>query len=106
CTAVQDDGGVLIGGLFVSFNSTARHGVARLRGDIPIVASNPTLSGHRFSVSVPTESGKSYYLEYKTSLGDSSWTTILPAVTGSGATLTLADNLATGAKRFYRVRVQ
>jgi alpha-tubulin suppressor-like RCC1 family protein len=56
-----------------------------------------------FSVSVPTQSGRVYALEYKTSLADPAWTH-LPLVAGTGHELTLTDPTVLGAQRFYRVR--
>jgi hypothetical protein len=60
-------------------------------------------SGAEFNVVVQTASGKSYSLEYKDSLGASSWTG-LPAVQGNGTLRVLTDPNATVAQRFYRVR--
>jgi hypothetical protein len=42
-----------------------------------------------FSLSVPSQSGRVYALEYKSSLGDA-WTA-LPLVPGTGTILTLSD---------------
>lgn len=64
---------------------------------------NPTWDPTGFSVSLPTQSGRVYRLEYKSSLAEDNWTA-LPLVAGNGATRTLTDATATGAQRFYRVR--
>jgi alpha-tubulin suppressor-like RCC1 family protein len=65
--------------------------------------SNPAWTPGGFSVSLPTQSGRVYRLEYKTSLTDSNWTA-LPLAAGNGGALTLTDPTATNLQRFYRVR--
>jgi len=107
-TVLQPDGNVLIGGLFTSFGGTSRHGLARLYGDAIISAPlllNPVLSNNVFRVSFASVTGKSYILEFKNALADSTWTG-LPAVAGDGAVKTLLDPSATAPGRLYRVRVQ
>jgi hypothetical protein len=53
-------------------------------------------------MTVPTERGKSQYLEYADTLNGGWWTPGLP-VPGDGAVKTLTDHGATGNQRFYRV---
>ncbi|WP_160164593.1 hypothetical protein [Pedosphaera parvula] len=65
--------------------------------------SNPSASSNTFKLSLPTQSGKVYVLEYKASLSDTNWTS-LPLVPGNGSTLFLTDPTATNAQQFYRVR--
>jgi hypothetical protein len=65
--------------------------------------SNTTVGSNSFSVTVPTQSGRVYYLEYKKNLGDTNWTA-LPLNFGTGANIVLTDTNATNAGRFYRVR--
>jgi alpha-tubulin suppressor-like RCC1 family protein len=55
-----------------------------------------------FHVALPTQSGRVYALEYKTSLNDSNWTA-LPLVAGNGANRMFSDS-STSSQRFYRVR--
>jgi hypothetical protein len=57
----------------------------------------------RFSVLVQTAIGKSYSLEYKSSLEQTAWTS-LPGVPGTGALQLLTDPAAADPRRFYRVR--
>ena len=64
---------------------------------------HPTVDANGFSVSVPTQSGRVYRLEYKNSLADTDWTA-LPLVAGTGQERTLTDPTASEAQRFYRVR--
>ena len=69
---LQPDGGVLVGGGFSNVDGIDRHGIARLHGGGPPRLFNPMFTGHSFSISVVTESGKSYFLECKNSLGETS----------------------------------
>lgn len=64
---------------------------------------DPTVSAEGFSVSVPTQSGHVYALEYKNTLADPAWIP-LPLVAGTGHEQTLTDPTANGPQRFYRVR--
>jgi hypothetical protein len=64
---------------------------------------HPMVSANGFSVSLPTQSGRVYALEYKNSLADPAWTP-LPLVAGTRHERTLTDPSAAGAQRFYRVR--
>jgi hypothetical protein len=66
---------------------------------------NPQKSGDTFSVSVMTESGRTYLLQSKDALSDPIWVTV-QTVPGTGGTVTLTDLNATAATRFYRVEVQ
>jgi hypothetical protein len=58
-----------------------------------------------FRLSVPTEQGRSYTLEFTDSLTPANWTA-LPAVTGDGTVKVLVDPAATNHQRFYRVHVR
>jgi Regulator of chromosome condensation (RCC1) repeat/Kelch motif len=68
----------------------------------PVIMSAVHSAG-QFSVNIQSFTGKSYSLEYKDSLGASTWTA-LPAVQGNGTLQVLTDANATVAQRFYRVR--
>ena len=56
-----------------------------------------------FSVSLATQIGRVYGLEYKTSLTDPQWMG-LPLIVGDGRVRTFSDVTAKGAQRFYRIR--
>ncbi len=56
-----------------------------------------------FCVSLPTERGRVYRLEYKHALSDRNWIP-LPLVAGTGSMRTLTDPTPLTAARFYRVR--
>lgn len=61
-------------------------------------------SAQAFTVSISSYSGRTYALEYKTSLNAANWTA-LPLVAGTGGKLTMADTgITTAGERFYRVR--
>jgi len=78
-----------------------------LIGDGPPLLRTPLTNVLRsdatFSVTLPSQSGRVYALEFKVSLTDDNWTA-LPLVAGNGRLLKLSDSSATGAQRFYRVR--
>lgn len=63
---------------------------------------NPKRAGNTVTFDFPSETGRSYQIEFKNSLGDAAWQT-LATLAGTGAILTVTDsNAATGA-RFYRI---
>lgn len=64
---------------------------------------DPNWVGNAFHVSVVSENGRIYRLEYWDSLADGNWVG-LPLVAGNGGRLTLTDPTASGSQRFYRVR--
>ena len=66
---------------------------------------NMRLTNNAATVSVPTQVGYNYTLEFKNSLSDASWTSVI-TISGTGGTMTLTDPSAAVPKRFYRVRVQ
>jgi len=106
--ALQPDGKVLVGGSFTEFNLAPLSGIARLQNVInvpPPQLVNPSFSNNAFRMSVASVAGKSYTLEFKNSLTDSTWTG-LPAVPGDGTVKTLVDSSATVPRRYYRVNVQ
>jgi len=60
----------------------------------------PTKVGTNFTVSIQTELGKTYTVQYMNALG-SSWQNMSP-ITGNGSVITVT-NAALGAARFYRL---
>ncbi len=101
--ASQPNGKVLIGGSFTEFDNTLRAGIARLLNPPELV--NPAVSNGLFQVSVQTQLGAAYFLEFKDLLADPDWS-VLPAVAGDGTVKALVDTNAVGAQRFYRLQVQ
>ena len=69
------------------------------------LVSKPGYANGVFRLSVPTEQGRSYTLEFSDSLTPAKWTA-LPAVAGDGTVTVLMDPAATNQQRFYRVHVQ
>jgi hypothetical protein len=59
----------------------------------------------RFTVTLESDAGRRYTLEYTHSLDSSTWEG-LSAVPGSGGALALSDPTPTDTRRFYRVRVE
>jgi hypothetical protein len=78
-----------------------------LVGDVDSVLhglmTNPTLDAAGFGISVPSQSGRVYRLEYRAALENSSWHA-LPLVGGTGGPLRLTDPDPSDTTRFYRVR--
>ena len=70
-----------------------------------VLVSNSAYAKGVFRLSVPTEQGRSYNLEFTDSMTPAKWRA-LPAVTGDGTVTVLVDPAATNQQRFYRVRVQ
>ena len=64
--------------------------------------SNPEWRTSCFEVSLPSQCGRVYALEYKTALSEAHWTT-LPLAAGTGATIRLLDSSPSDLHRFYRV---
>jgi hypothetical protein len=63
----------------------------------------PVMGVGSFNLTVPTQSGRVYSLEYKDNLADPNWV-LLPLVPGNGNSLPLTDPAATNSQRFYRVQ--
>jgi len=81
-------------------------GLALIAGGAPLLTTALTdvvRSGATFSVTLQSQSGSVYALEFKDSLTDNRWTA-LPLVAGNNRLLRLSDTTATVAQRFYRVR--
>lgn len=117
---LRDDGTVLVWGinnlgqtntptLLANVQSIAASGnfTLALVGNGPPVLhaqlTNPVLTEIGFKVSVPSDRGHVYRLEYTDSVGGTTWSP-LPLVAGTGAILTLSDPNPGSTSRFYRVR--
>ena len=68
----------------------------------PVLITNVHGDNGVFSMDVPTERGKSQYLEYADTLNGGWWTPGLP-LPGDGTVKTLMDYGATNPQRFYRI---
>jgi alpha-tubulin suppressor-like RCC1 family protein len=90
----------------VAIASGENHCLAILGSGPPlarILLTNPRRDLTNFSFSLPTESGRVYGTEYKTSLTDNAWSP-LPLTAGNGTLLTITNSSATNSQRFYRVK--
>jgi hypothetical protein len=58
-----------------------------------------------FMLTVPTEVGPTYVVEYKDDWEDPSWH-VLTTIAGTGLAIPITDDGLTNATRFYRVRVR
>ena len=65
-----------------------------------------TSAGPGMAISLTSVPGLTYTLEYKSSLGDPTWTPLLPSVNGTGSSLNLQDTNTLTTSRFYRVVCQ
>jgi len=64
-------------------------------------------SGNDVVVSFPTVTGKTYRLEWSSTLVGASWTPVQTGIAGTGSTVQVTDtNAATQPRRFYHVIVQ
>jgi len=70
-----------------------------------VVVNQPGYAKSVFRLSVPTEAGRSYSLEYSDTLAPAQWTE-LPAVVGDGTVTVMVDPAPTNQQRFYRVHVK
>ncbi|SPE60429.1 Immunoglobulin I-set domain protein (fragment) [Verrucomicrobia bacterium] len=75
--------------------------VGNVSASAPLTASF-VQTNHTLSLSLPTQAGRLYALQYKALLTNPNWTT-LQFFTGTGSTITLTDSTATNSRRFYRV---
>lgn len=64
---------------------------------------NPNVGTNGFTLSLPSQSGRVYVLQYENSLEDTNWNS-LPLVPGNGGMLMLTDPFPTNLQRFYRVQ--
>jgi hypothetical protein len=62
-----------------------------------------TVSGTNFSVSLTSETGLNYTLQYTDDLAAPNWTSILPSTPGTGGIIHLSDPSPSPTARFYRV---
>ena len=68
------------------------------------ISLNASLVGQEVLISFPSETGLSYLLEYKHSLDDPAWTSLPPAVAGTGGVMVLQDTNTPADSRYYRLR--
>jgi hypothetical protein len=71
-------------------------------GSVTLAAS---VNGENIVISLATQVGLTYQVEYKSDLSDASWTPLGNAISGNGAVQTINDKLSVNS-RFYRVLIQ
>jgi hypothetical protein len=62
-----------------------------------------SVSGTSVAVSLQSETGLNYTLQYKDALADPAWIPVLPSVAGTGGTIILTDPAPSPSGRLYRV---
>ncbi|HEY3864412.1 MAG TPA: hypothetical protein VGO59_21270 [Verrucomicrobiae bacterium] len=90
----------------VAVSACGKHVLALVGSAPPLTQaplSNFQVTSAGFSLSLPSQSGHVYALEYTSDLSSNSWT-MLPLAAGNGGTLTLADPAPSQSARYYRVR--
>ena len=70
---------------------------------LPPLLASIDRNGSVVEISFPTISGRTYRVEYKGSLADSSWTPLGSDVVASGSSQIRQDNVGLGTQRFFRV---
>lgn len=108
--ALESDGNLIVAGSFSQYDGTSRANVAGIYGNTVTIPKRPILfnpikSGDIFRVSLETEAGRSYTLEFQSMIGGFSWTA-LPPVIGNGQVKTLEDPAGLSSERLYRVKAQ
>ncbi|MHC1766066.1 MAG: delta-60 repeat domain-containing protein [Verrucomicrobiia bacterium] len=110
--ALQNDGGIVVGGSFALANNQPRLGAARFQSGTPgpdpggdgarlSIASRP--SGGSVTLTLSGEAGTAYRIEASENLRN--WTAI-GTVTGAATPQSYVDNAASGPSRFYRAVAQ
>ena len=89
----------------VAICSGGYHELALVRNGpvLHALATNPSINSNCFTLSLPTQSGRVFALEYTDSFEAPVWTA-LPLVAGNGFLQILVDPGAANTQRFYRVR--
>jgi len=88
-----------------AISAGAFHNLALVGNGSPVLNANITdanWSSDGFQLSIPSQCGRVYQLQYKASSADSTWSS-LPLVAGTGTNLVLKDPVATDSQRVYRV---
>ena len=86
-------------------DGSALSGVAMLTQAVSPAITSLSFNSETFMLTVPTEVGPTYVVEYKDTLEDHSWN-VLTTIDGTGFPIPITDNGLTNETRFYRVRVR
>lgn len=80
----------------------------RASGTLPPISPpiyNVSLAGTTLTLSIDSQLGHTYSLEYKNDLREPAWTPLPPPQPGTGNPITLTDTLLPATNRFYHLRV-
>ena len=77
----------------------------RVGGALPPVITHPAFSTNGFTLSVTTQGGVDYVVEFKNALSDPVWTPLTTLI-GDGSEQTITEPLSDTPTRFFRVRAQ
>ena len=75
-------------------------------GNLAVFASISLSAGSGVTITFPSQIGANYLLEYKNRLEDPTWTSLPPAVPGTGSMMMLQDTGIPAGSRYYRLRRQ
>ena len=104
--AMQNDGKVVLGGTFTTFNGQSDVRLARLLlNDPPPVSiiTGITNSGGNVVLNWPATKNAVYRADYKSSLANVNWTPLSPYVTALGSIASTTNNPAGDPQRYYRI---
>ncbi len=65
-----------------------------------------TRSGGTVYISMPTQTGYGYQLQYKNHITDTGWTSLGGSVSGNNSIQSITDSTVVSGQRYYRVEVQ
>ncbi|HEY3862719.1 MAG TPA: lamin tail domain-containing protein [Verrucomicrobiae bacterium] len=82
----------------LAFSATAQAALS------PVIMTAQT-SGTNVLLTWPAPVGQAYQVQYKTNLNDAAWLPLNAAIQGTGASLTLTNNLGGAPRRFYRLAI-
>jgi hypothetical protein len=61
------------------------------------------IGANQVSITFDTIPGRTYRVDFKDSLTDAQWTPLQPAISASGNSITVQDNIGAASQRFYRI---
>jgi hypothetical protein len=73
--------------------------------NVGFVALAASVNGENIIISLPTQVGLTYQMEFKTNLADAGWTPLGGAISGNGAVQSVNDKTSVKT-RFYRAQIQ
>ncbi|NOS68306.1 MAG: hypothetical protein HOP33_00025 [Verrucomicrobia bacterium] len=86
-------------------DSTNANSIKAFAPAFAVILLNPAHAAGATTFDFLTQAGHTHHVEYKNALDDVTWTP-LTTISGDGSIMTVTDNTASNATRFYRVRSQ